>query len=84
MVCFLASVSLYDRRYWPGLGGLELLAGLALGVGVELPGLHRLLDRLVLVVVADLIQRQFALALRPACWSSVWARKLALTVSPTR
>ena len=47
---------MYDSRYWPGLGGLDLLLAPALGVGVELPGLDRLLDRLVLLsFVGDLV-----------------------------
>ncbi|MFI5106108.1 MAG: ATP-dependent DNA helicase RecG, partial [Terriglobales bacterium] len=41
---------------------LDLLDRLAFDIGIELPRLHGLLDRLVLVVVGDLIERQLPLA----------------------
>ena len=63
MVCFLRVGQPVRQPILARLGRLDLLAGLALRVGVELPGLHGLLDRLVLVVVGDAEQGQFALAL---------------------
>ena len=79
----LAVGQLDDSRYWPGLGRLHLLAGLAFDVGVQLPGLDGLLDRLVLVVVADLEEGQLALALDRLAVQGLGVEE-ALMVSPAR
>ena len=57
------SQNLVAQPILPRLRGLHLLASVAFFVRVELPSLHRLLDRLALLVVSDRVQRHLPFAL---------------------